>query len=69
MANFKKSIRSITSHGSELLESISWLHYHCIDMRSYDLCSDIDEIISLQASPLGWGYLPTMEPLQITSVS
>ena len=55
--------------GSELLECISWLHNYCIDKRSHDLCSEIDEIIPLQASPLGWGYPPTVDPLQNTSVS
>ena len=55
--------------GSELLECISQLHSYCIDTRPHDLCSEINKIIPLQASPLGWGYLPTVEPLQIASVS
>ena len=34
-------------------------------MRSPDLTSEqeIDEIIPVGASPLGWGYIPTVEPL------
>ena len=41
--------------GSELLECISRLHNYCIDMRPNDLCSEIDEIIPVPTSPLGWG--------------
>ena len=66
---FKKPLGVFLHVGSELLECISWLHNYCIDTRSHDLCSEIDEIIPVQASPLGWGYLPTVEPLQIASVS
>ena len=55
--------------GSELLECINQVHNYCIYKRSHDLCSEIDEIIPLQASQLGWGYLPTVEPFQNTSVS
>ena len=55
--------------GSELLECISRLHNYCIDMRPNDLCSEIDEIIPVPTSPLGWGYLPTVEPLQVALVS
>ena len=49
---------------AEVLECISWLHNFCIDMRSPDLTSEqeIEEIIPVKASPLGWGYLPTVEP-------
>ena len=38
-------------------------------MRSNDLRSEIDEIIPIQTSPLGWVYLPTVEPLKVPSVS
>ena len=38
-------------------------------MRPNDLCSEIDEIMPVPTSPLGWGYLPTVEPLQVASVS
>ena len=50
---------------AEVLECISQLHNFCIDMRSPDLTSEqeIDEIIPVEASPLGWGYLPTVAPL------
>jgi hypothetical protein len=65
----KKPLGGSLHVGSELLERISWLHNCCIDKRSHDLCSEIEEIIPLQATPLGWGCLPTVEPLQITSVS
>ena len=49
---------------AEVLECISQLHNFCIDMRSHDLTSEqeIEEIIPVEASPLGWGYLPTVEP-------
>ena len=41
------------------------LHRFCIDIRSPDLTSEqeIDEIIPVEASPLGWGYIPTVETL------
>ena len=55
--------------GSELLECISRLHNYCIDMRPNDVCSEIDEIIPVPTSPLGCGYLPTVEPLQVALVS
>ena len=50
---------------TKALECISQLHNICIDMRSPDLTSEqeIEEIIPIEASPLGWGYLPTVEPL------
>ena len=54
--------------GSELLECISRLHNYCIEMRSNDLCSEIDEFFPVPTYPLGWGYLPTVEPLQVASV-
>ena len=54
---------------AEVLKGISRLHNFCIDMRSCDLSEDIDEIIPLHASPLGWGYLPTVETLVPPSVS
>ena len=38
-------------------------------MRPNDLCCEIDEIIPAPTSPLGWGYLPIVEPLQVPSVS
>ena len=50
--------------GSEVLECISRLHNYCIDMRSQGLSEDIAEIIPLEKSPLGWGYLPTVEMLR-----
>ena len=52
------------SVGSEVLECISRLHNYCFDMRSQGLSEDIAEIIPLEKSPLGWGYLPTVEMLQ-----
>ena len=47
-----------------MLECSSQLHNYCIDMRSQGLSEDIAEIIPLEKSPLGWGYLPTVEMLQ-----
>ena len=62
--------RRVTLHvGSELLECISRLHNYCIYMRSNDLCSEIDETIPVPTSPLGWEYLPTVEPLKFPSIS
>ena len=52
------------SVGSEVLECISRLHNYCIDMRLQGLSEDIAEIIHIEKSPLGWGYLPTVEMLQ-----
>ena len=61
---FKKPLFVSLSVGSEVLECISQLHNYCIDMRSQDLSEDIAEIIPLETSPLGWGYLPTVEMLE-----
>ena len=60
----KKPLFVSLSVGSEVLECISRLHNYCIDMRSHDLSEDIAEIIPLETSPLGWGYLPTVEMLE-----
>ena len=68
MANFEKAISSSLQVVAEVLEGISRLHNFCIDMRSCDLSEDIDEMIPLHASPLGWGYLPTVETLVPPSV-
>jgi hypothetical protein len=50
---------------AEVLECISQLHNFCIDMRSPDLTieQEIGKNIPVEVSPLGWGYLPTVEPL------
>ena len=59
----KKPLAVSLKVAAEALEGISRLHNICIDMRSCDLSEDIDEIIPLHASPLGWGYLPIFETL------
>jgi hypothetical protein len=50
---------------AEVLACIVWLHNFFIDMRSPDLTSEqkIDEIIPVVASPLGKGYVPTVETM------
>ena len=64
MAALKKPLFVSLSVGSEVLECNSWLHNNCIDMRSQGQSEDIAEIIHLETSPLGWGYLPTVEMLE-----
>ena len=53
------------STAPDILECINCLHHFCITMRSSDLTinQDIEEIIPVEASPLGWGYLPTVKAL------
>ena len=53
------------STAADVLQCISCLHNFCINMRTSDLTTnqEIDEIIPVEASPLGWGYLPTVEEL------
>ena len=53
------------STAADVLECISCLHNFCINMRTSDLTNnqEIDEIIPVEASPLGWGYLPAFEEL------
>ena len=53
------------STAADILECISCLHHLCINMRTSDLKNnqDIEEIIPVEASPFGWGYLPTVEAL------
>ena len=64
MAALEKATFVSLSVRSEVLECISRLHNYCINMRSHDLSEDIAEIIPLETSPLGWGYLPTVEILE-----
>ena len=64
----KKPLAVSLQMAAEVLEGISRLHNFCIDMRSHHLSEDVDEIIPLHASPLGWGYLPTVEALVPPSV-
>ena len=53
------------STAADVLEFISCLHNFCINMRTSDLTNnqEIEEIIPVEASPLGWGGLPTGEEL------
>ena len=69
MANFETPLGVSAHVGSKLLLCINKFHKYCIDLRSNDLRSEIDEIIPIQTSPLGWGYIPTTETLQVPSVS
>ena len=60
----KKPLFISLSVKSEVLECISQQHNYCIDMRSQDLSEDKAESISLETSPLEWGYLQTVEILE-----
>ena len=51
-SKFKCSYGVSLHVGRELLECISRLHNYCIDKRAHDLCSEIDEIMPLQAPTL-----------------
>ena len=53
------------STAADVLECISHLHNFCINMRTSDLTTnqEIEEIIPVDNSPLGWGFLPTDEEL------
>jgi hypothetical protein len=64
MRALKKPLFVSLSVGSEVLECISWLHNYCINMRSQGQSEDIAEIVPLETSPLGWGYLPTVKILE-----
>lgn len=47
--------------GSEWLECICQLYTYCIDRRSNDICSEMDEILPVQTSPIDCEYLQTAE--------
>lgn len=54
---------------SRVLEACARLHNFVIDHDSDDHFNDEEDdddfqIVAMEGSPLGWGYLPTVEPLQ-----
>ena len=59
----KQPLSVSLSTATDVLECISCLHNFCINMRTSDLTNnqEIEEIIQVKASPLGWGYFPTVE--------